>query len=91
MLVSAIDRKLFFLKEKQTICCVDYLPTVDLQCLTGHCTFFTRMRTVFPQISKIDLYVGGELLSPVDDKRLIGKCNFPDRVVCIFIPFSINK
>lgn len=34
-----------------------------------------------PQISKVDLYVGGELLSPIDDKRLIGKCNFPDRVV----------
>ena len=41
------------------------------------------MRTVFPQISKIDLYVGGELLSPVDDKRLIGKCHFPERVVSL--------
>ncbi|CAB4035298.1 probable ubiquitin carboxyl-terminal hydrolase FAF-X, partial [Paramuricea clavata] len=39
-----------------------------------------KMRTVFPQVSKIDLYVGGDLLSPVDDKRLIGKCHFPERV-----------
>jgi hypothetical protein len=54
------------------------------------------MRTVFPQISKIDLYVGGELLSPVDDKRLIGKCHFPERVVrlsllCKLVEISTNS
>ena len=52
---------------------------------------------MFPQVSKIDLYVGGDLLSPVDDKRLIGKCHFPERVVrlslfCFFklIVFSVE-
>lgn len=39
------------------------------------------MRNQYPQITRIDLYIGGELLSPVDDKRLIGKCNLPERVV----------
>ena len=43
--------------------------------------FFTRMRNHYPQVTRIDLYIGGELLSPVDDKRLIGKCNLPERVV----------
>ena len=51
---------------------------------------------MFPQISKIDLYVGGELLSPVDDKRLIGKCHFPERVVrlsllCKLIELTTNS
>ncbi|XP_046853983.1 probable ubiquitin carboxyl-terminal hydrolase FAF-X [Xenia sp. Carnegie-2017] len=40
-----------------------------------------RMRNHYPQITRIDLYIGGELLSPVDDKRLIGKCNLPERVI----------
>jgi hypothetical protein len=45
---------------------------------------------VFPQVSKIDLYVGGDLLSPVDDKRLIGKCHFPERVVRLSL-FCFSK
>lgn len=36
------------------------------------------------QTIKLDIYNNGELLNPVEDKRLLGQLQIKDRTVCSF-------
>lgn len=37
--------------------------------------------------TKIELFVGSELIDPADDRKLIGQLNLKDKSVCVFTKF----